>query len=163
MSLSDLANIATIAQGIFVIVSISFIWYQLRETTRLTRAANTQNLIGLSSPYNLQLMHDREVITLLIDGAKQYDKMDTVDKRRYHEVLVWWLMLHENIYHQWRERLLNKETYIAWAHDLENFVAEQLSQHWDSMKASFEPSFAAHVSQIIANHSRKFENQQGEI
>src|SRR5450755_1500307 len=163
MSLSDLASIATIVQGIFVNVSISFIWYQLHETTRLTRAANTQNLMGLSSPFNLQLIQDREMATLWVNGAAQYDKMDTIDKRRYHELLIWWLMLHENIYHQQRERLVNKETYIAWTHDLEGFVTEQrLGQQWDRMKDFFEPSFAEHVSRIIANRSRKIENQQGE-
>jgi hypothetical protein len=41
MNLSDWANIATIVQGVFVIVSIGFVLYQLRESTRLTRAANT--------------------------------------------------------------------------------------------------------------------------
>jgi hypothetical protein len=39
---------------------------------------------------------------LWIDGAKDYDKMDEIDKRRYHELVNWWLALHENIYHQWK-------------------------------------------------------------
>ena len=79
MTLNDFANIAIIVQGIFVIVSIGFIWYQLRENTRLTRAANTQKLIELSSPFNLQLIQNREMAELYIRGAKEYDKMDEIE------------------------------------------------------------------------------------
>lgn len=158
MTLNDFANIAIIVQGIFVIVSIGFIWYQLRENTRLTRAANTQKLIELSSPFNLQLIQNREMAELYIRGAKEYDKMDEIDKSRYYDLLTWWLLLHENIYHQRSRKLVSKETYTAWDSDLQHFVsAQNVAQHWDRMKNVFEASFAEHVSQLIVDRKRKLE------
>jgi len=51
MALSDLASIAIIVQGILFVVSIVLVWYQLRENTKLVRAANTQKLVELSVPF----------------------------------------------------------------------------------------------------------------
>ena len=45
MALSDLASVAIIVQGFLFIVSIGLIWYQLRENTKLVRAASTQKLL----------------------------------------------------------------------------------------------------------------------
>ena len=64
--LSDFANIATIIEAVFVIVSVWFIWRQLRESTRLARAANAQSLVELSSPLNLQLIQDPEMASLWV-------------------------------------------------------------------------------------------------
>jgi hypothetical protein len=156
MSLSDFANIAIIAQGIFVIVSLGFVWYQLRETVRLARTANSQKLMELSSPFNLLLIQNRDMAKLWIDGAKEYDKMDEIDKGRYYRLLIWWLALHENIYHQWKAKLMDTETYTAWTHDLEDFVAkQQLVRYWDQIKGIFEPSFVTHVSQMIMSQPTK--------
>ncbi len=160
MSLSDLANVSTIVQGIVVIVSIGFVWYQLRENGRLTRAANTQKFVELSSPFNLQLIQDREMTELWLQGAEEYDKMDRIDKERYYELLVWWLILHENIYHQWSKKLIDKETYASWTHDLEYFVrAQKLAQRWEQLQGNFEESFVAHVSQIIKKQAMLVTNQ----
>lgn len=54
MSLSDLASFAIIVQGFLFVVSIALVWYQLHENTKLVRAANTQKLVELSVPFNLQ-------------------------------------------------------------------------------------------------------------
>ena len=99
MTLSDWASIASIVQGVFVIISIAFIWFQLRENTRLTRASNTQTLVDLSSPFNLQLIQDREMARLWVQGASNYDTLDEIDKYRYYSLIAWWLILHENIFY----------------------------------------------------------------
>ncbi len=92
MSLSDWANIAIIVQGIVIIVSLGFIFYQLRENARLTRAANTQKLVELTSPFTLQLMQDRGTAELWVQGAQKYETMDSVDRERYSTLLSWWLI-----------------------------------------------------------------------
>src|SRR6516165_4136808 len=76
MSLSDWANIAIIVQGIVIIVSLGFVFYQLRENARLTRAANTQKLVELTSPFALQLMQDRSAAELWVQGAHTWDTLD---------------------------------------------------------------------------------------
>ncbi len=130
MALSDLASIAIIVQGILFVVSIVLVWYQLRENTKLVRAANTQKLVELSVPFNLRLAQD----------------------------LTWWLTLHENIYHQWRNKLIDEETFSSWTRDLEFYVKrQQLGNHWPDLNSFFESSFAQHVTVIIASLAKETE------
>lgn len=154
MSLSDLASIAIIAQGLFFIVSIILVWYQLRENTKLVRAANTQKLVELSSPFNLQLALDRRLAELWLKGTQQVDSLDDIDRERYFSLLTWWLMLHENIYHQWRQRLIDEDTFASWTRDLEYFAKRQrIDIYWDRLNGYFEASFAEHVTAIIVRQS----------
>jgi hypothetical protein len=150
MILQSLASIATIVEAVFVVVSVVFIWREVRENTKLTRAANAQSLVELSSPFNMQLIQDRYMAELWVLGSQKYSSMDAVDRYRYKSLLIWWLILHENIYYQWQSRLLDESIYRSWASDLEGFVRSQnLSQLWDELKGSFQAAFGNHVSQLV--------------
>ena len=160
MSLSDWANIAIIVQGIVIIVSLGFVFYQLRENARLTRAANTQKLVELTSPFALQLMQDRSTAELWVHGSQKWETMDSVDRERYSSLVSWWLIFYANIYYQQRQKLLDEEIYAPWSHDLEYFIATQnLAQLWGDLKEFFQPIFVEHVEQLIAAHTKKTSNQ----
>ncbi len=61
-----------------------------------------------------------------------------------------WLMLHENIYHQWRNRLIDEDTFLSWTRDLEYYAKEQrLDTYWPRLNGYFEAPFADHISAII--------------
>ncbi len=156
MALSDLASIAIIAQGVLFIVSIGLVWYQLRENTKLVRAANTQKLVELSTPFYFQLAQDRALIELWNQATQRFDELDDIDKQRYFNLLTWWLMLHENIYHQWRNRLIDEDTFSSWTRDLEYFAGrQQLANHWERLSSYFEVSFAEHVTAIIVRQAKE--------
>lgn len=158
MSLSDLASIAIIVQGIFFVVSIFLVWYQLRENTKLVRAANTQKLVELSAPFNLQLAQDRGLTELWTKGAERFEEMDEIDRARYFNLLTWWLMLHENIYHQWNKKLIDDDTYNSWTRDLEYFARRlKLGNYWERLNTYFEASFAEHVTTIIVCQTKEVE------
>jgi hypothetical protein len=158
MSLSDLASIAITIQGILFIVSIGLVWYQLRENTRLVRASNTQKIAELSSPFNLLLAQDRALTELWMRGAQRFDELDDIDRARYFNLLLWWLMQHENIYHQWRKKLVDEDTYISWMRDLEYLVRSQkLENYWSRLNSYFETSFSEHVSTIIVRQTKEAE------
>ena len=158
MSLSDLASIAIIVQGFLFVVSIGLVWYQLRENTKLVRAANTQKLVELSAPFNLQLAQDRALTELWRQATERFDELDEIDKERYFNLLTWWLMLHENIYHQWRNKLVDEDTYSSWTRDLEYFARrQQLENHWTRLNSYFEVSFAEHVTAIIIRQTKEVE------
>jgi hypothetical protein len=158
MTLSDLASIAIIVQGVLFIVSIALVWYQLRENTKLVRAANTQKLVELSVPFNLSLAQDRGLMELWWQATQHYDELDEIDKARYFNLLTWWLMLHENIYHQWRNKLIDQETFDSWTRDLEYYAKMQhLRNHWPRLNGYFESSFAQHVMMLIARQTKEAE------
>ena len=154
MSLNDLASIAIIVQGLLLIVSIGLLWYQLRENTKLIRAANTQKLVELSIPFNLQLAQDRALTELWSRAAQHLDDLDEIDRSRYFNLLTWWLMLHESIFHQWRNKLIDRETFSSWTRDLEYFAdRQQLAKHWPRINGYFEASFSEHVTTLLARQT----------
>lgn len=156
MALSDLASIAIIVQGLLFIVSIILLWYQLRENTRQVKASNTQKLVELSIPFYLQLAQDRALTELWQHGTQGIDELDEIDRTRYFSLLTWWLMMHENIYHQWRKQLIDEDTFSSWTRDLEFYVQrQQLGNQWTQLNGYFEASFAEHVTAIIARQSRE--------
>jgi len=158
MSLSDLASLAIIIQGFLFVVSIALVWYQLHENTKLVRAANTQKLVELSVPFNLQLAQDRALMELWWQATQRFDELDEIDKARYFNLLTWWLTLHENIYHQWRNKLIDQETCSSWTRDLEYYAQTQhLSNHWPQLKDYFESSFAEHVMASIVRQTQEVE------
>jgi hypothetical protein len=50
--LQALTSMATLIQMVFFVISVFFIWYQIREHNRLTRVANTQTLVALAAQIN---------------------------------------------------------------------------------------------------------------
>jgi hypothetical protein len=161
MGLSDLASIAIIVQGVAFIVSIYFVWYQLRETTRQVRTANTQRLVELSAPFNMQLAQSRDLTILWKQGGQALDTLDDIDRERYFNLLTCWLILHENIYHQWRRKLVDEDTFNSWTRDLEYFVKRQnVAAQWELFGDYFEASFANHVRTVIRRQTA--EKDQGQ-
>ncbi len=139
-----------IVEAIVVLISLVFIWQELRLNNRLARAANNQALVELSSPFNLQLIQDREMAELWAADAQQVDSFDRVDANRYKDLITWWLILHENIYYQWQNGLLDDVSYLPWERDLKGFVrAKNLERRWDGMKWAFQEAFAAHIDVMI--------------
>ncbi len=156
MSLNDLASLAIVVQGIFFVVSIILVWYQLRENTALVRTANTQKLVELSSPFMLELAKERELAKLWRQGAQDIRALDEIDRERYFSLLTWYLVLHENIYHQWSKHLIDADTFISWTRDLEYYVKRQnIGVYWEQLSDFFESSFSAHVATIIVRQSKE--------
>ena len=149
--LQALANASTIVQSIFFLVSVFFIWYQIREHNRLTRAANTQSLVALSSPFLLQLSQDRNLAELWVNGTKNFDTMDGVERFRYQQLLFWWLILHENIYYQYQSGLVDEQMFRGWQTELHAFIRDKrIALFWDGeMKRYFRADFRRNVEELI--------------
>jgi hypothetical protein len=151
MNLNAWAAVATIAQAVFLPVSLFFVWYQLKRQTKFIRAMNAQSLVELSSPFNLQLIQDRSFAQLWVQGASRFKDMDEVDRYRFKSLLIWWLILHENIFYQNEGKLVADEAYKPWDEDLKEFVRiMNLKDHWPGLKGVFQKSFAAHVDDLIS-------------
>jgi hypothetical protein len=145
------ANASLVVQSIFFIVSVFFIWYQIREHNRLTRVANTQSLVALSSPFLLQLSQDRQLAELWVHGTKNFEQMDEVERFRYQQLLFWWLILHENIYYQYQSGLVDETMYRGWQTELQTFIRDKrIDLFWDgAMQPYFRADFQRNVEEMI--------------
>jgi hypothetical protein len=156
-------TIAAIIQTVVVVVSLYFIWRQVQQQTRLiaqqtelARVANVQSLVNLSSPYNLQLITDPNMARLWVEGAEKFETYNEVDKFRYRQLLIWWLILHENVFYQRQKNLLDEDIYKAWSRDLEFFIERhRLDQHWNELEAAFQSEFSKNVEKMITKANLK--------
>jgi hypothetical protein len=154
MSLVDLqllASIVSTIQGIFFIISVFFIWYQIRQSNRLSRAAYTQSLVEMAAPFLLQLSQDRQLAELWVNGTKNYETMDEVERFRYQQLLFWWLIHHENIYYQYHNGLVDERLYQGWKIELHEFIrAKRIGVFWEKdMKRFFRTEFQQAVETMI--------------
>jgi hypothetical protein len=151
MDLHQIADLAQVIGGLALLVSVVFLFFEVRTNNRLTRAANTQALVGLASPFQLGLVQDRNMAELFVHGGEKYAELDEVDRSRYRSLLTWWLILHENIYYQWRRGLLDHRSFKPWANDLKRFVKQQnLRAHWPEMQGLFQDQFVRYMRALLA-------------
>lgn len=144
------ASVAQVVQTVIVIISIIFIWYQLRQQTKLTRSSNIQTLFELASPMTLQVMQDRALAELVYEGHKHYDTFDEVDKFRYRATLVWRLTFQENIYYQKQHGLLESNVYQAWDDDFKVWAERRhLKLRWHELGQYYHPDFRGYVDKTI--------------
>jgi len=155
MSLIDLANLSTVIGAFALVVSAWLLFHELRTNNKLVKAANTQSLVALSSPFNLSLIQDRNLADLYTRGAAQYDTLDAVDQYRYKCLLKWWLIYYENVFYQWQQGMLDDLSYEPWATDLKLFIAQHnLRAHWKEIRNQYQVGFADHISRQIAELDR---------
>jgi hypothetical protein len=146
MRLQDWANLAAVVQ----VVAVAAVLYQLYLSTRLTRAANTQRILEVAAPFLLQLVQDADVAKLWHAGPDDVARMTEIEKSRYMQMISFWLLIHENVYHQNKHGLIDRETYSSWNNELQQFVStKNLFLLWDELRPFFEPSFAAHIARLV--------------
>jgi hypothetical protein len=149
--------IATIVQTFVVVISLYFIWRQVQQQTKqvrqqtdLARIANVQSLVSLSSPYNLELIKDPNMARFWVEGAEKFETYNDVDRFRFKQLLIWWLILHENVFYQKQKNLLDEDIFATWSHDLKSFIAKhRLEYHWPKLEAAFQSEFSKYVDQLI--------------
>lgn len=118
--LDQLAQVSTIAQTVLVVVSLGLILYQLRQNAELTKAANAQALVEHAGSFNALLIQNSDLADLWYGAGRDIEHAN--DARRYREMLVQWLIFHENIYYQHRKKLLDDAVYMSWRLDLKSTV-----------------------------------------
>ncbi|MES1241769.1 MAG: hypothetical protein ABUT39_09145 [Acidobacteriota bacterium] len=158
MTLDDWASVSTIVQGLVVVVSVGFIMYQLRQTTRLAKAANVQSLTEQAAAFNSLLFEHPELAELWYSYGRDIKSADKADFLRHREMLVQWLIMHQNIYYQWKRDLLGSAIYDGWRQDLEATIRDHNVAVVDSDLERFFPGeFGKHlveISKAVAGQSR---------
>lgn len=150
VDLKALVDISSVLGSLALVISVIFLFRELRETNRLTRAANAQAMVDLSGPFYTSLFQDRQLAELFNHGAHDFPSLDKVDQYRYKQMLIWWLIFHENIFYQRRQGLLDRHTFKPWARDLKLFVQRQnLATHWDELHPLFQDEFGNYVTLVL--------------
>lgn len=156
MSLQDLANFSQVIQVILVVVSLGFIWYQLREGVRLAKSENARSLAEQAEAFNSLIIQNADLAELWYSYGQKLDEGNDTDRLRYREMLVQNLVFHEYVYYQWKRNLLDDELYRSWLSYLEHIVQRH---NFDVISSGiqniFPGDFGRHLSQLRAKVRRK--------
>lgn len=148
---------ATATSTIVLIVSAVLVLKQLRQQkeqmqaqTKLSKIANAQALVNISSALNTELTKDRKMAEFWINGPENFRNYDPVDQFRYKNLLIWWLIFHENIFYQKQNDLLDDELYSSWDRDFRHFIKGQnLEAHWEDIRDSYHDDFRLYVDGLV--------------
>jgi hypothetical protein len=148
--LERLSWVGTILQTFALIISLYFIYRQIKQQNDLTKAANAQSLVELASPFTLEVMQNPVMSKLWFNNVQNSSEYKDVDDYRYILLLRWWLTFYENIYQQNRLGLLRPEVYKAWDEDLKLFIKRRnILKYWDGLKGVYEDGYRMHVNDLI--------------
>jgi hypothetical protein len=149
MDLSSLGAVAQIAEAAFVAITVLFIWYELRETQRMTRAANTHKLFESLTPFYMAAMQDRDLLRLYGASSDDIAKLDDIDRLRHRAIHLWWLSVFENFYRQAKGGFVERGYADGWDRSLAAFVRSPgITAIWPSARHQFDAAFVAHVEQL---------------
>jgi hypothetical protein len=153
--LEKFVAVTTILGSLSLVVTVVILVREIRQNNRLTRASNTQAMVEISGPFYLTMVQDRQLAELFFRSAHEYENLDEIDRRRYRQLLVWWMIFYENIYYQRKQGLLDHHTFKPWWRDFQSFLRDQnVAQHWESLKDLYQEEFAAQVNELIAKDKR---------
>jgi hypothetical protein len=156
MTWEKAAHISTVAQFFVVFVSVGFIWYQLRQQTKLARIANTQAQAALVSPFNLEIAQNEKMAKLWIISSEEWEKLSVENKEQYDSMLRWWFIFYENIFFQKESGLLDKSIFEGWLRDIDDFVEDQLvEKHWSKLNKAYHQTFVDYMNARIEEKMTK--------
>jgi hypothetical protein len=149
-SLAEWADVATILGAVAIPIAALALALPLRQQASFAKAANAHALTELAASLNMQLIQDPDVARLWVEGAEKFETYSRIERFRYTELLVWWLLLHETAFVHKKSKLLDDGTYAAWQSDLRQFAAEhRLHEHWSSLRANLHPDFVRHLESLL--------------
>lgn len=123
---------------------------QMKQQTDLARVANTQALVSLSSPFNLELARDGKLADLWAKDWDGWNCLTPSKQEQYRNMIIWWLVFYENIFFQEKSKLLDQTIFNAWKEDIRSFVIERsVEKVWPSVKAKYHEDFVCFIDASI--------------
>jgi hypothetical protein len=144
-SVEKIAHVAEIVGVLVGIISLWFVYAELRHQTRVSMAANAQSLVGATQDINLELAANPELAALWL---KDYESASAEERARKDRIWIIYLNVLETAYYQNEDHLFEPHVYAGWDRDLVQ-NAKKLSQAWPRMRDKFSPAFAKHVDEQL--------------
>ena len=147
-TLEEAAHLASIVGVVVGVVSLWFVYGELRQQTQIIKAGNSQALVELTHPFNLELAKDPEFSKLWERGTANYTDLNEDERPRYLRLWVMYLNVLENAYYQRQMGLIEERFYATWENDLAR-NRKPLKEVWPDLKDLVSLEYAQHVDRIL--------------
>lgn len=152
MDLSTLANLGEFIGGVFVVVSIIYLAYQVRQNTHSLRAENYARLLDRMSTLQSRLAADAGLNRLVVVGCQDPGRLTAAERVRFAWALYELFGTAEFMYHQSRAKSLPDGVWARWEPTIGWWLSHPgVCAWWKSKATPFAADFEAFGDDLIGN------------
>lgn len=154
MDLDSLAKIGEFVGGIFVVISLIYLAYQLRQNTQSLRAENYARLLDRMSTLQSRLAVDEELHHLFMVGAEDPARLSPAERLRFSWALYELFGTGEFMYHQSLDKTLPPLVWARWEATIGWWLSHPgMRAGWAAKPAPLAADFEAFGDELI-RHDR---------
>jgi hypothetical protein len=144
LSISDITGIV---QTIAVVVSLIYLAIQVKESTKATKGATYQSIISSWAELESRISQDDEVARIYKLGITELEKLTENEFTRFNELICSFFNMYENLYYQYKNKLLEEELWAGWCLNMRNDLKEKgAAAWWNSKSHLYSKSFREYVN-----------------
>ena len=142
IEINTAANIAEIAGGIAILVSLTYVGYQIRQSNRIASATALQSILeGFTDRSLAQSMEHPETIDIQVRGHSDYDQLSVYEQVLFGGLINRDVINMQNVMQFYDKGLVSKVDYDAWlSFTTANVVTPGGRTCWNIMKVSYTPT-----------------------
>jgi len=150
MDIDTLAKLGEFVGGLFVVVSLVYLAYQVRQNTRSLRSENYARVLDRMSTLQSRVSVDADMNRVFTVGAEDPYRLSRMERTRFAWAMYEMLGNAEFMYHQHAERMLSPVVWQRWEATLAWWMSHPGMRAWWTAKPSpFSADFQAFVDDII--------------
>jgi hypothetical protein len=151
IDISTAANVAEIAGGIAILVSLAYVGYQIRQSNRIASASALQTILDRFSDRSISTyLEHPETTSILVRGHNDLDKLSPEERAFFSSWQIREVFHMHNIMQLHTNGLLSDVDYQTWL----SFTAAQIKtpggqQVWNSQKITVNPTVVEMIETYI--------------
>ena len=154
MDINTAANIAEIAGGIAILVSLIYVGYQVRQSNRIASAAALQSVLGAYSDRQLsQYLEHPEVMGILVRGHYCYEDLSYTDRTILNSCLNQEVFQMRDVSQLRGHSLISDQEFQAWLAFTAAIVTTPGGRaYWDVAKVVYTPEIIECIDGYISEN-----------
>jgi hypothetical protein len=150
VDIDTLAKLGEFVGGFFVVVSLVYLAYQVRQNTRSLRSENYARVLDRMSTLQSRVSVDAEMNRIFTVGAEEPNRLSRMERTRFSWALYEMLGNAEFMFHQHAENMLSPVVWQRWEATLCWWMSHPGMRAWWLAKPSpFSADFQEFVDEII--------------
>jgi hypothetical protein len=161
MNLATLANLGEFIGGVFVVISLIYLAYQVRQNTHSLRTENYARVLNGMSTLQSRLAVDAELNHIFVVGAQDPARLTGPERVRFSWALYELFGTGEFMFHQARAKALPDIVWARWEAAIGWWLSHPgMREWWKSKPAPMAADFEAFGDDVIRND--RFDPAAGE-
>jgi hypothetical protein len=155
MSLQDWANLGEAIGGVAVVITLAYLAHQIRQNSRMVRAATYQQVADSLAEFSAMLMQSPDLADLYARGSRQgLASLGEIERERCRNAFMTFFRRAENIFYQQTQGTLEPPAWAGIRASLRDvFTRPGVREWWSETNHRFNPEFVAFVARELLPRS----------